>query len=83
MRNINGLIQFVPIVLILIFIDVSVIIGQEDDYLIQVFKEHKEKVNTVAFSKSGKYLASGGEDKLLVLRDINNQTSTEFSDNYS
>ncbi len=57
--------------------------GQEGDFLIETYKEHKGKVEAVAFSKSGKYLASGGEDKILVIRDINApHESKEFDDNY-
>ncbi len=57
--------------------------AQESDFLIETFKEHKGKVEAVAFSKSGKYLASGGEDKILVIRDINNpHESKQYNDNY-
>lgn len=55
----------------------------QDEYLVESFKEHSEKVNTVAFSKSGKYLVSGGEDKLLVIRGLKEPGSDRiFPDNY-
>jgi WD40 repeat protein len=44
--------------------------AQEDDYLVQVFKHHKGKVTAVAFSKSGHLLATGSEDKQLVIIDL-------------
>jgi WD40 repeat protein len=57
--------------------------GQDDEYLIQTFSEHKGKVNTVAFSKSGMYLASGGEDKLLMIRNLKDGVNdVEIADNY-
>ena len=67
----------------ILFIYICSLRGQEDDYLIKEFKEHKGKVNSVAFSKSGKYLASGGEDKLLVIRNLADEgLDIEFPENY-
>lgn len=55
----------------------------QDEYLLEEFDEHKAKVNTVAFSKSGMYLASGGEDKLLCIRN-REQSNADllYPDNY-
>ena len=36
---------------------------------LQSFTDHKECVNSVAFSPDGKFLASGGEDRLILIRD--------------
>ena len=58
-------------------------ISAQDEYLVEEFKEHDAKVNTLAFSKTGKYLASGGEDKLLEIRNLKEQDKDiTHSDNY-
>jgi WD40 repeat protein len=56
--------------------------AQDAEYLIRVFNEHSEAVNTVAFSKSGKYMASGAEDKALIIREINGEVIIKHKENY-
>ena len=55
----------------------------EDDYLVKVIKEHKEAVAAVAISPDGKYLASGGDDKLLLITDWKTlEPLYKYADNY-
>lgn len=57
--------------------------AQEDPYLVHTFKNHKKEVKAVGFSKSGKYLATGGEDKGLYIIDVDSKTNAfEYKDNY-
>ena len=44
--------------------------SQDDEYIVQVIKEHKAPVVSVAFSPDGKYLVSGGEDNMLLVWDL-------------
>ncbi len=45
--------------------------AQSDDNLIHVFKKHSEPVLSIAFSRDGKFLASGGGDKAIYIWDVN------------
>ena len=68
---------------ILLFLFLSSLVAQDDEYLVKVFKEHKAPVLSVAFSPDNNYLVSGGEDKLLVFYDLNSlETKSIISDNY-
>jgi WD40 repeat protein len=40
-----------------------------DEYLAGKINEHKSAVNAVAFSPDGRYIVSGGDDKLLLISD--------------
>lgn len=69
------------------FIALVFIVGlgnaQDDDYLIHEFKNHKGAVKAVAFSKSGNYLATSGEDKGLFIIDLATKENLyEHKDNY-
>ncbi len=62
---------------------ISPVHSQEDPYLLKSFKEHKGGAGAVAFSPSGKYLASGGEDKKLYVYDLESYSVLyEHKDNY-
>ncbi len=70
-----------------IFIASIIIAGrtytQEDEYLIREFKNHKDAVKAVVFSKSGNYLATSGEDKSLYIIDVASwEKLYEHKDNY-
>jgi WD40 repeat protein len=57
--------------------------GQDEKYLISEYKNHKGEVKALGFSPSGKYMASGGDDKALYF--INLETGlkeAEITDNY-
>lgn len=41
--------------------------SQDTDYLLRSFKDHKGEVKALSFSRSGKLLATGGEDKALFI----------------
>lgn len=57
--------------------------GQDDPYLIHAIKNHKKEVKAVGFSKSGKILATGGEDKSLFLVDVKTgENLYEYKDMY-
>ncbi|MBN2523970.1 MAG: WD40 repeat domain-containing protein [Bacteroidales bacterium] len=57
--------------------------AQDDEYLLKVFKEHKGSVLSVAFSPDNKFLASGGEDKLLCFYNLQTlEVDSKLSDNY-
>ncbi len=68
--------------LLFLFITVSVS-AQDDENLIHVFKNHQDAVNSVAFSKDGRYLASVSEDKSVSVYNLNTlETAYEIKDNY-
>ena len=57
--------------------------SEPDEYLIGEIKEHKASVTSVSFSPDGNYLASGGEDKMLLISDPNTiETIYRYDDNY-
>lgn len=56
---------------------------EPDEYLAGKIKEHKESVSAVAFSPDGKYIISGGDDKLLLISDrMTLEPVYRYSDNY-
>lgn len=56
--------------------------SQDDEYIVKVIKEHKGPVVSVAFSPDGKYLVSGGSDKMLLIWDIaNSDIAYKYTDN--
>lgn len=46
------------------------LLSQENQYLIQTFKKHKDAVNSIKISPDGQYLLSGSSDKSIILWDI-------------
>jgi WD40 repeat protein len=48
----------------------SALSAQETEYLLHTFNDHKAPVLSVALSPDGKFLATGGEDKLLMVYDL-------------
>ena len=56
--------------------------AQDDEYIVQVIKEHKGPVVSVAFSPDGKYLLSGGEDKMLLVWNLStSEVAYKYEDN--
>jgi len=51
-------------------------IWKTDFELIASFKAHEDNANSVAISPNGKYLATGGRDKRLLIWDIMDLSST-------
>lgn len=71
------------VTLIIVFVLSPLLIFCQDEYLVEEFNEHKAKVFDVAFSKSGKYLASGCEEKLFIIRNLHDRESdVVYDDNY-
>ncbi len=70
--------------LLLIPVCISMSISsQPDEYLYGEIREHKASVSAVDFSPDGKFIVSGGDDKLLLIADpITLQTIYKYSDNY-
>lgn len=68
----------------IIFLTLFLKLGaQNAEYLIHTFKDHKASVLSVALSPDGKYLATGGEDKLLIFYDLQSfETAYDYPDNY-
>ncbi len=57
--------------------------GQPDENLIHVFKNHQDAVNSVAFSKDGRYLVSVSEDKSVNVYNLNTfDVAYSIKDNY-
>lgn len=57
--------------------------AQEDEYVITRIKDHKDAVLSVAFSPDNQYLVSGGEDKMLMIYDLNlHESAAKYTDNY-
>lgn len=48
----------------------SITYGQEEAYLLQTIKNHKGEVKAIGFSKDNRFLATGGQDKSLLIYDI-------------
>ncbi len=68
---------------ILLLLFLNSLCAQDDDYLVKVFKEHKAPVLSVAFSPDNNFLASGGEDKLLIFYNLKSlEVESIISDNY-
>jgi WD40 repeat protein len=72
MRN-----KLVGIFLVCCVVLANLLYSQEDPYFVREFKKHKGGVVSVAFSSDGKYLVSGGEDKMVCIY------STEIGDEIS
>ncbi|MBN1598659.1 MAG: hypothetical protein JW894_10220 [Bacteroidales bacterium] len=69
-------------ILIIIFISLSFGYSQVDEYVVEIFKNHKGSVISVAFSPDSRYLVSAGEDKLLIINNLETN-ETEYSyENY-
>ncbi len=67
----------------LILLHTVLLSGQDKDYQLHEYKEHRAKVNTLVFDPSSAWLASGGEDKSIVLRPIgSDEPSLQLNDNY-
>jgi len=57
--------------------------NNQDPYLKYEIKEHKDVVNAVTFSPDGRYIVSGGEDKLLLVCDAaSGEALYRLTDNY-
>ena len=48
----------------------NIIFSQSEKYIIEKLTFHNDKVNTVSFSNNGQYLATGSEDKNIVVINI-------------
>ncbi len=71
------------IIALFCLIQVNLICQEEENYLIREYKEHKGVVNCVAFSPGGKYLASGGEDKSLIIYNLlSGEIEYKYTENY-
>ncbi len=61
----------------------SNISSQPDEYFYGEIREHKEAVNAVDFSPDGKFIVSGGDDKILLISDSETlEPVYKYSDNY-
>ena len=60
----------------------GVIFTQNEEYLIKEFKFHKGPVNSVDISPDCQYLVSGGEDKDLVITNLNSMETEHTYQNY-
>ncbi|NJK85090.1 MAG: hypothetical protein HC906_03095 [Bacteroidales bacterium] len=57
--------------------------AQKDENLLYTLKKHDGSVTGLSFSDDGTQLASGGEDKLIILWDLNSgEPVTLLPDNY-
>lgn len=57
--------------------------AQNDDNIINIFKKHSQPVYSIAFSRDGKFLASGAKDKAIYIWDINTgEVAFSIEDNY-
>ncbi len=56
---------------------------QEDENLVYILKKHNDAVNALAFTNDGKYLASGGEDRVINIWDVESgELVYSISNNY-
>jgi WD40 repeat protein len=61
----------------------SSVIGQDDEYIIKVLKDHNAALNSLAISPDQQYLVSGGEDKLLMIYSLADMEPLyKYPDNY-
>jgi len=54
----------------LLLSQINTVSGQPDENFIHVFKNHQDAVNSVAFSKDGKYLVSVSDDKSVYVYNL-------------
>lgn len=71
------------IVIFVLFLFSNIVLAQSEyEYLIKEYKDHKASVLSVCFSPDGKYLLSGGEDKMLYIRNNELQTTVFSHENF-
>ena len=59
------------------------LVAQDNDHLYMIFKKHNDAVKAIAFSDDGKYLASGGEDKVIYIWNyLTGEVVYSIADNY-
>jgi WD40 repeat protein len=67
--------------ILVLFIQPLILIAQEE-YLIKEFRDHKAPVQSVCFSPDGKYLLSGGDDKIICFHNLETLSTDYTYDNF-